>query len=123
MRAACWRRCASTTDVFLNDVSIGPDGAAYFTNSNAPQIFRVALEHGRDWTGDDVGRRDRHDHRTGLQPRRHRRLTGPHDPSIVAQGNVGMLWRFDLASGGSTQIDTGDADLTNADGLVLRGGT
>ena len=29
-------------DVFLNDVAIGPDGAAYFTNSNDPQIFRVA---------------------------------------------------------------------------------
>ena len=33
-------------DAFLNDVAIGPDGAAYFTNSNEPQIFRVAKEHG-----------------------------------------------------------------------------
>src|ERR687889_391784 len=30
-------------NVFLNDVTIGPDGAAYFTNSNAPQVFRVAF--------------------------------------------------------------------------------
>ena len=29
-------------NAFLNDVAIGPDGAAYFTNSNAPQVFRVA---------------------------------------------------------------------------------
>ena len=28
-------------NVFLNDVAIGPDGAAYVTNSNAPQVFRV----------------------------------------------------------------------------------
>ena len=31
-------------NAFLNDVAIGPDGAAYFTNSNAPHIYRVALE-------------------------------------------------------------------------------
>ncbi len=29
-------------NVFLDDVWIGPDGAAYFTNSIAPQIFRGA---------------------------------------------------------------------------------
>ncbi|MDQ4109565.1 MAG: SBBP repeat-containing protein, partial [Actinomycetota bacterium] len=29
-------------NAFLNDVAIGPDGAAYFTNSNDPTIIRVA---------------------------------------------------------------------------------
>jgi len=40
---------------------------------------------------------------------------------IVAQGTTGDLWRFDLHSREATEIDTGGADLTNADGLVLEG--
>lgn len=41
---------------------------------------------------------------------------------VVAQGSTGMLWRFDLADRSVTQVDTGDTDLVNADGLVRRGG-
>jgi hypothetical protein len=37
---------------------------------------------------------------------------------VVAQGNVGKLWRFDLRSGAVSPVDTGTADLVNADGLV-----
>ena len=43
-------------DVFLNDVAIGPDGAAYFTNSNDAQVFRVSDEAQR-LGGRAVGRR------------------------------------------------------------------
>lgn len=107
-------------DAFLNDVAIGPDGAAYFTNSNAPQIFRVALDNG-DWTvttwADATGTITQEPgfNLGGI-------VVSPDQQSlVVAQGNVGALWRFDLATGAATQIDTGDADLSNADGLVLRG--
>lgn len=31
-------------NTFLHDVAIGRDGAAHFTNSNAPQVFRVAKD-------------------------------------------------------------------------------
>lgn len=109
-------------NAFLNDVAIGPDGAAYFTNSNAPQIFRLAEQDGT-WTvrlwadatgviataaGFNLG---------GIVVAPDRRSL------VVAQGNTGMLWRFDLATGAATLIDTGGADLVNADGLVLRGRT
>jgi hypothetical protein len=40
---------------------------------------------------------------------------------IVAQGTTGQLWRFDLADRSVTLVDTGGADLVNADGLVRRG--
>lgn len=107
-------------DAFLNDVAIGPDGAAYFTNSNAPQIFRVALDHG-DWAvttwADATGTITQEPgfNLGGI-------VVSPDQRSlVVAQGNVGALWRFDLISGAATQIDTGDADLSNADGLVLLG--
>ncbi|MBM7517731.1 SMP-30/gluconolactonase/LRE family protein [Nocardioides nitrophenolicus] len=108
------------TDVFLNDVAIGPDGAAYFTNSNDAQIFRVAKgKHGwgvRLWadagatiarqTGFNLG---------GIV------VTADQKALVVAQGNTGRLWRFSLRSGKVSQVRTGGADLTDADGLVLRG--
>lgn len=107
-------------DVFLNDVAIGPDGAAYFTNSNAPQVFRVA-RHGGTWgatlwadasgtveqqAGFNLG---------GIV------VTADRSALVVAQGNVGALWRFDLRSRAVSRVATGDAVLTDADGLVRQG--
>ncbi|TCO36062.1 SMP-30/gluconolaconase/LRE-like protein [Kribbella steppae] len=107
-------------NAFLNDVVIGPDGAAYLTNSNAPQVFRVTERHGRwtvrTWvdaaatiptqTGFNLG---------GIVVSPDRRAL------VVAQGNVGKLWRFDLRTGKVSAVDTGAADLVNADGLVRDG--
>ncbi len=112
---------APAGNVFLNDVWVGPDGAAYFTNSNAPQIFRVAavgstfgVELWADATADietipgfNLG---------GI-------VTSPDGSAlVVAQGTTGMLWRFDLADRSVTRVRTADADLVNADGLVRAGG-
>ena len=107
-------------DVFLNDVAIGPDGAAYFTNSNAPQVYRVAHE-GGSWGvtrwADATGVVEQ---RTGFN------LGGivvSADGSalVVAQGNAGVLWRFDLRTRVVSRVDTGNAVLTDADGLVRQG--
>lgn len=107
-------------NAFINDVTIGPDGAAYFTNSNAPQIFRVA-EHGGDW------------HVTTWADATGTIATSPgfnlggivvstdRSALVVAQGNVGKLWRFDLATATATPIALGGADVTDADGLVREG--
>ena len=107
---------------FLNDVAIGPDGAAYFTNSNAPQVFRVAKTGGtwsvKTWAdatgtittaaGFNLG---------GI-------VVSPDKRSlVVAQGNVGKLWRFDHHSRAASPINIGGANLVNADGLVLKGRT
>lgn len=105
---------------FLNDVVIGPDGAAYVTNSNAPLVFRVARL-GGEWrmrTWADA---------TGTIPTQAGFNLGgivvsPDGQSLlVAQGNVGRLWRFDLRTRQATHVPTGRADLVNADGLVRRG--
>jgi sugar lactone lactonase YvrE len=107
-------------DAFLNDVAIGPDGAAYFTNSNAPQIFRVAVEDGRwkaeTWV-DAAGTVEQRDgfNLGGIVVSPDRRSL------VVAQGNVGLLWRVDLRTREVSRLDTGSVDLTNADGLVLSG--
>ena len=107
-------------NVFLNDVAIGPDGAAYVTNSNAPQVFRASLEDGAwslDRWADATG--------TIMQAPGFNLggivVTADRSALVVAQGNVGALWRFDLHTAVATRVDTGDATLTDADGLVRQG--
>lgn len=109
------------SDVFVNDVVIGPDGAAYFTDSNDPRIYRVALE-GGEWTAtvwaDAAGiiTRQAGFNLGGIV------VSTDGSAFIVAQGNTGKLWRFGM-DGSITEVATGGADLTNADGLVLQGTT
>lgn len=107
-------------NAFINDVAIGPDGAAYFTNSNAPQIFRVSNDSGSwqvetwlDATGTIT--QEPGFNLGGIVVSPDRRAL------IVAQGNVGALWNIDLTTKAVVQIDTGSTELVNADGLVLRG--
>ncbi|MFC9558048.1 SMP-30/gluconolactonase/LRE family protein [Agromyces sp. NPDC056965] len=113
-------RVPGTPDAFLNDVAIGADGAAYFTNSNAPQIFRVAAA-GDVWSAelwaDASGTIDRVAgfNLGGIV------LSADRSAFIVAQGNTGALWRFATADGSVSAIDTQGADLVNADGLVRQG--
>ena len=110
--------------VFLNDVVVGPDGAAYVTDSTSPRIFRIARENG-DWTatlwaapeapgapvqGTGFGL-------NGIE------VAPDCQFLVVAKSNSGELWRYDLATAAPTLIDTGDVDLTSADGLVLDGRT
>ncbi|WP_028660083.1 SMP-30/gluconolactonase/LRE family protein [Nocardioides insulae] len=111
---------APGTDVFLNDVAIGPDGAAYFTNSNDPQVFRVAPDHD-GWRAtlwadatDTIERQDGFN-LGGIV------LTADRSAFVVAQGNTGRLWRFSTRTGVVSAIETGGADLVNADGLVREG--
>lgn len=107
-------------EVFLNDVTIGPDGAAYFTNSGDAQIFRVAND-GAGWQAtlwaDATDRIPREPgfNLGGIV------LTADRSAFVVAQGNVGKLWRFDTATGEVAPVDTSGADLVNADGLVRQG--
>lgn len=107
-------------NAFLNDVAIGPDGAAYFTDSNTPRVFRVARD-GDGWSveawadASDVIEQQAGFNLGGIVVSADRRAL------VVAQGNTGRLWRFDLRTRQVTAVDTGDADLTNADGLVLSG--
>lgn len=108
-------------DVFLNDVWVGPDGAAYFTNSNAPQIFRVAADSGEYTAELWADATDSIETVPGFNLGGI--VTSPDGSAlIVAQGATGTLWRFDLAERTATRVDTAATDLVDADGLVLRGG-
>lgn len=112
-------RVPGTADAFLNDVAIGRDGAAYFTNSNDPQVFRVA-DGANGWEAtlwaDATGTitRSAGFNLGGIV------LSADRSAFVVAQGNVGRMWRFDAGTGAVSAIAT-DADLVNADGLVKQG--
>ncbi len=115
-------RVPGTADAFLNDVAIGPDGAAYFTNSNDPQVFRVAAgANGWEATlwADATGTitRSAGFNLGGIVPRPR---TAP--AFVVAQGNVGadVALRHPHAARSPRSTST-DADLVNADGLVRQG--
>jgi DNA-binding beta-propeller fold protein YncE len=105
---------------FLNDVAIGPDGAAYVTDSNEPTIFRVAEGpdgwEAAEWAdGSELVTPEQGFNLGGIV------LTPDRSAFVVAQGTTGQLWRFDTRTGRVSEVDTGGADLTNADGLVRSG--
>jgi Beta-propeller repeat len=108
---------------FLNDVWVGPDGAAYVTDSSLPVIWRVSEGTGgwtiQRWldvsptiaytaalTDFDLG---------GIVSTPDRRYL------LTAQGTTGQLWRIDLRTREIVEVDLAGARLTNADGIVLRG--
>ncbi|MGY1722135.1 SMP-30/gluconolactonase/LRE family protein [Blastococcus sp. SYSU DS0533] len=109
--------------LFLNDVVVGPDGAAYVTDSTTPRIFRIAREHG-GWTAalwsDASGIVPQEPGTFGLNGIE---VAPDRRSLVVAHSAAGQLWRFDLATTAPTLVDTGDADLTSADGLVVQGRT
>lgn len=107
-------------NAFLNDVAIGPDGAAYFTNSNVPTIIRVA-EGANGWRatewadGSSLITRQEGFNLGGIV------LSQDRSAFVVAQGTTGQLWRFSVDAGEVSEIDTDGANLRNADGLIRQG--
>ncbi|MER6970150.1 gluconolaconase [Nocardioides sp. NPDC000445] len=107
-------------NAFLNDVAIGPDGAAYFTNSNDPTIIRVAEGasgwEANEWAdGGSLITRQEGFNLGGIV------LSQDRSAFVVAQGTTGQLWRFSVATGEVSEIDTDGANLRNADGLIAQG--
>lgn len=107
-------------NAFLNDVAIGPDGAAYFTNSNDPTIIRVA-EGADGWQATEWA--DGSSLITTVEGFNLGGIVLSQDRSafVVAQGTTGQLWRFSVATGEVSEIDTDGATLRNADGLIAQG--
>ena len=110
---------------YLNDLWIGPDGAAYVTDSSLPVIWRVSNRFGH-WRIDrfldvsgtiaytppltdfDLG---------GITLSRSGRYL------LTTQGTTGQLWRIDLWTRRISEVDLGGTRVVNADGIVLRGHT
>src|SRR6266545_828761 len=112
------------TPTFINDVAIAPNGAAYFTDSLSPFLYRVAAnDEGRftfkrwiDFTGTPLV------YQPGFN------LNGivatPNGKYlIVVQSNTGKLFRITIATKEIVEIDLNGATVTNGDGLLLSGHT
>jgi sugar lactone lactonase YvrE len=110
---------------FLNDVWVGPDGAAYVTDSSLAVIWRVsygaggwqierwldvspAISYTPPLTDFDLG---------GIVSTANGRFL------LTTQGTTGQLWRIDLGTRRIAEVELGGARLPNADGIVLRGRT
>ncbi|MGI9175101.1 MAG: SMP-30/gluconolactonase/LRE family protein [Rhodothermales bacterium] len=106
---------------FINDVTITPNGDAYFTDSFRPILFRAAstdttaLEPWLDLTGTPIQYGDGFNLNGIVSTPGGRYL-------IVVQSNTGQLFRISTDDDPEVQaIDLGGATLTNGDGLLLDG--
>ncbi len=115
----------ATGPSFVNDVVL-TRGAAWFTDSTNPVLYRLPL--GRNGalptpeqvvrlplTGDIVYRPGVN--ANGIAP------TPDGRGLLVVQSVTGLLFRVDPTTGVTTTVDLGGETLTNGDGLLLRGRT
>ena len=110
---------------YLNDLWIGPDGAAYVTDSSLPVIWRVSNRFGHwridrflDVSGTIAYTPPLTDFDLGGIT-----LTANGRYLLTTQGTTGQLWRIDLWTRRISEVDLGGTRVINADGIVLRGHT
>ena len=116
----------TTAPTFVNDVVVTKD-AAWFTDSQRPQLYRVAIDRRGTpattattlpITGDLVYDDDPATFEAnGIVSARGGRTL------LVVQSGTGKLFRIDAATGVSTQVPLSGGDLANGDGLLLVGRT
>jgi sugar lactone lactonase YvrE len=112
----------TTAASFVNDVVLTL-GAAWFTDSTNPQLYKLPLRHGRlpdaaetiPLTGDIAYAAGTN--ANGITP------TPDGTGLLIVQSNKGLLFRVDPRTGATRQVDIGGETLVNGDGLLLRGRT
>jgi sugar lactone lactonase YvrE len=108
---------------FINDVTVTRD-AAWFTNSQAAELYRVALGAGGVPTGDVETIPLTGDwqqvpgfNANGIA------ATPDGRTLLVINSTTGILYAVDAATGVADAVDTGGALLTQGDGILLQGTT
>lgn len=114
-----------SSQTFINDVAINSrDGAAYFTDSISPLLYKVAQNAQGQWTFETfldftgtpfVYQQGFNANGIAATP------NGKY--LIVVQSNTGKLFRIDLATKQVAPIDLGGQTVTNGDGILLQGNT
>ena len=114
----------STEATFINDVTVTPDGSAYFTDSMRPVLFRASssgtavgdVEPWLDLEGTAV------EYGEGFNLNG---ITATEDGRylVTVQSNTGKLFRIDAQSQEVVEIDLGGESLENGDGILLDGQT
>ncbi|TDC02954.1 superoxide dismutase [Nonomuraea longispora] len=113
----------ATGESFVNDVIL-TRGAAYFTDSTNPVLYKLKLGRGGALPAKAVTIPLKGDieygsgiNANGIAPSPDRRSL------LVVQSNTGKLFEADPSSGATTEVDLGGEALTNGDGLLLSGRT
>ena len=107
-------------DVMINDVAIGRDGSAYFTDSTKPQVFRV-WQNRRGWHVEVWKDASATIRQMGGFNLNGIVATPDGKALLIVQSNAAKLWRFDLRTRNVTEVVVTGANLASGDGLVLRG--
>jgi sugar lactone lactonase YvrE len=112
----------ATAPTFVNDVIVTED-AAWFTDSQAPRLYRVAIEPDGaigDWTTIDLTGKIEVVPGFNLNG-----IAATPDGStlIVINSTTGKLYTIDTETIATRQIDLGGATLTAGDGILLHGRT
>ena len=109
---------------FINDVIVTRD-AAYFTNSQAAELYRVELGAGGVPTGDVETLPLTGDWQqvAGVNNANGIAATPDGGTLLVINSNLGTLYNVDPATGDAVAVDTGGTNLTQGDGLLLQGST
>ena len=112
------------TPSFVNDVTIAPNGDAYFTDSNSPAIYRVAADvtaanafaRWIDLAGSPI---------VYAQGFNLIAIAASADGKylVTVQSNTGKLFRIDIGTKQVAEIATGGEPLLGGDGLLLDGQT
>jgi Cu-Zn family superoxide dismutase len=112
----------SEPNTFINDVTITPNGDAYFTDSVSPYLYRVsadaagtlAYERWLDFTGSTL---------TYTQGFNVNGIAATGDGAylIVVQSNTGKLYRISTETKQVTEINVGSETFTAGDGILLVG--
>ena len=109
------------TDGLLNDFAFLPDGTAFVTDTLQPILWRIApdstgalqITEWLDFTGTAF-------QYTPGAPEADGIVAAPGGRYLIVNSlSSGKLYRVGIASKNVAQIDTGGADLTNADGMDL----
>lgn len=114
----------TTATSFVNDVVLTP-GAAWFTDSRQPQLYRVALDqHGNpSSTFTTLPLSGDYQHLPNVNNANGIVRTPDGKALIIVQSATGFLFRVDTQTGDTTKLDLGGAVMTNGDGLLLLGRT
>src|SRR5687767_7271946 len=113
----------ATGNTFVNDVIV-TDDAAWFTESRAPRLYRVAIGSdgaiGAATTIDLTGRIQFVD---GVNNLNGIAATPDGSTLIVVNSNTGKLYTIDTETIETHEIDLGGATVTTGDGILLQGRT
>lgn len=115
-----------TTDMprFINDVVVTQD-AAYFTNSNQTEFYRVPLDNNGEplLTSETIPLTGDYVFTSGAFNANGIAATPNGDTLIIVNSVDGLLYNVDPETGEATLIDLGGDTVPNGDGILLEGKT